>query len=171
MEETPNGCLIKREYKRIDYPTAHTTKSAEQYIRTGGHSTPQPWRAGIFRLLTNDQKTWIEAYLNLGKDKRFTTNCHGQTFTDGEFWIDNSQVEDLLGGEGYKATKTPEVGDVVVYRKDGNVVHSMKITDTAGGVTVTGLAGTQIETSTVPIAGSGGTIQGVGYDSYTVYEI
>ncbi len=172
MVDTPNGNLIKREYVRIDHPTAHTPESAEQYIRSGGNTGGKPWRAGVFRLLTNDRKTWIEAYRNLGKDQRFNTNCHGQTFTDGEFWINNSQVEDLLTGEGYKEANTPKVGDVVVYRKDGNVVHSVKITDTANGITVTGLGGTQVETSTAPIgAESGGTIQGVPYDSYKVYEI
>lgn len=101
-------------------------------------------------LTTRSGKT-ITAAQNIGTDISCNTNCHGLTFTGGDFLIDNAQVPTLLEGEGYKETSSPKVGDIVVYvnTSDGKTVrHSATVSgvDADGKVTeVAGLGGAQLE--------------------------
>jgi hypothetical protein len=90
--------------------------------------------------------TKIEAYQNLTGNKGWDTDCHGQTFADGKFWINNNQVNKILKGDRYKAVKKGQesVGDVVVYTdEDGNVEDSKTVskTKTEEGTCVYGQGG------------------------------
>ena|GEM_PF-6783446 len=82
---------------------------------------------------------------NIVPDARMDTDCHGVTFTDGEYWINNSEVDKLLEGGDFSETNTPQPGDVLIYRdQGGKIVHSVTVSeiDSAGNVTeVTGLGG------------------------------
>lgn len=50
-------------------------------------------------------------------------DCHGYTFTDNGLWINDSEVNGLLEGDGYLET-TEEKSDIVIYSNMGEVVHS-----------------------------------------------
>lgn len=103
--------------------------------------------------------TWVEATRSLGQsttdgrtfvpDHRLDADCHGVTFTNGQYWINDDQVDTMLRGGGFRQTTTPKVGDVAVYRDSaGNVVHSVTVTKvdpTTGQVLeVSGLGGIQM---------------------------
>ena len=60
-------------------------------------------------------------------------DCHGFTFTGGDVWINDDQVEAILHDNGYSITTTPAVGDIVIYRNGGAITHSGIITAVAGG--------------------------------------
>lgn len=51
-------------------------------------------------------------------------NCHGWVFTGGKFWINSSQVREILDDNGYQAVAQPQAGDVIVYLVKGEVVHT-----------------------------------------------
>ncbi|MBL0239440.1 MAG: RHS repeat protein [Chloracidobacterium sp.] len=75
-----------------------------------------------------------------------TTDCHGNTFANGEVWINDNQVEKLMKGDGYdikNPTSNPQPGDVGIYSTDGslkNTRHSVLVnvtgTDAAGSTDV-----------------------------------
>ena len=78
------------------------------------------------------------------------TDCHGVTFADSDYWIDNDQVDKILSGDSYEITNNPKAGDILIYRQDGAVVHSVTVesVDKNGNVTgVSGLGGIQTETT------------------------
>jgi CHAP domain-containing protein len=88
----------------------------------------------------------IGAYKQVGGSPAYKCDCHGLTFGDGKYWINNDQVNALLKGDGYAKTKTPQPGDVAIFKAGGEVVHSLTVTavDDKGNVTqVTGLGGTE----------------------------
>jgi RHS repeat-associated protein len=96
-----------------------------------------------------------------GNDKRFKCDCHGLTFADGKYWINDNQVDKLLKGDNYRRTDTPKVGDIAVYRNAaGEVEHSVTVTntDSDGNVTeVSGLGGIEPRAhSDSPTPGPGG---------------
>lgn len=80
-------------------------------------------------IIKADDGTKIEATSNVSKDKRYDTDCHGVTFGDGKYWINNDQVDKVIKGDKYKERKgDPKPGDVGVYRDAaGKVVHSVKV--------------------------------------------
>lgn len=54
-----------------------------------------------------------------------TYDCHGYTFTGGETWINNDQVDQILNDNGYSAVMQPTVGDVIAYRdSQGEITHT-----------------------------------------------
>ncbi len=88
----------------------------------------------------------IAAYQQVGGSSNYACDCHGLTFADGKYWINNDQVPNLLKGDGYEKTKQPAPGDVAIFKANGDVVHSLTVTavDDKGKVTeVTGLGGTE----------------------------
>jgi RHS repeat-associated protein len=102
--------------------------------------------------LTTDNGAKILAFKPDGSNYLMDTDCHGLTFGDGQYLIDNSQVKTLLEGDGYKKTNEPQVGDVAIYTsaQDG-IVHSTTVVgvDAQGNVTeVAGLGGIQVASST-----------------------
>ncbi len=67
-------------------------------------------------------------------------DCHGLTFKNRNFWIDNDQVDTILVDQGWKkrgdagVPAAPAVGDVVIYRDAaGKVTHSGLVDAVAGG--------------------------------------
>jgi hypothetical protein len=92
-------------------------------------------------------------------DHRMDTNCHGVTFTNGEYWINNDQVQTILDC-GYELIKPGDIkgGDILVYRdkKNNNIVHSMTVTKVNNhkAIEVSGLGGINlIEETKTPDTG------------------
>lgn len=50
-------------------------------------------------------------------------NCHGFTFTDSKYWINNDQVHLILEGDSY-VSATESDGQIVVFTRNGSIVHS-----------------------------------------------
>ena len=91
-----------------------------------------------------DDGTKVVAYRNICCDAGFNTDCHGVTFADGKYWINNDQVNKILEGDFYKEVNEHSTGGVVVfYDSSGNVIHSATL---AGYNTTYGLGG--LETTT-----------------------
>lgn len=104
--------------------------------------------------------SWIKATKSLSKsttdggatfttDHRLDTDCHGVSFTNGEYWINDDEVAGVLKGGGFKATTTPKPGDVGIIRDEhGNIVHSVTVTKvdptTGAVVEVSGLGGVEM---------------------------
>ncbi len=51
-------------------------------------------------------------------------NCHGWVFTGGRYWVASTEVPLILQDNGYQPTDAPQAGDVIVYQKDGVLVHT-----------------------------------------------
>lgn len=99
----------------------------------------------------------MDAFRLQNGDSRLKCDCHGLSFADGKYWVDNDQVNTILSGDNYKTTNAPQAGDVAVFRDaNGNVVHSTTVTgvDDKGKVTeVSGLGGIEKQSeSTTPNA-------------------
>jgi len=115
---------------------------------SGASTTVQP---GYIEADNGDQ---IEAFENVGDntnlDIRFECDCHGLTFADGRYWINDPQVRDLLTGDGYEEINDPQVGDVAIYTEGGEVKHSTTVTAVEGGnvTEVSGLGGIQVSSRT-----------------------
>lgn len=61
-------------------------------------------------------------------------------------------MQTLLTGDGYERQNEPQVGDVVVYRMNGQVKHSTTVVGTENGqVTVAGLGGLEPASSTTAV--------------------
>lgn len=130
------------------------TKLGGPYLVQHGGAPGVYFQVDQYALELADGST-IEAYKSAGRydpatgtltaDNRMDTDCHGVTFTGGEYWINDDQVEQLLAGGGFTMTGNPQPGDVLVYRNaGGDVVHSVTVTtvDSASKVTeVIGLGG------------------------------
>ena len=89
-------------------------------------------------------------------------DCHGTTFAKGQVWINNDQAEKIIKGDHYRATSSPQAGDVGIYTSDGklqNTVHSVLVntTDskTRGVVDVTSKGGITPKVVTAPGPGQG----------------
>lgn len=100
-----------------------------------------------------DDGTPIKVFKNIDGDAGWDTNCHGTTFTDGKYWLNNDQVPTLLTGDGYKVKtiKEAKVGDKIVYDGDTDSEHSMTIVKTNGtmeGTKVYGQGGLEVENHT-----------------------
>ena len=134
-----------------------------------------PSRAGPATLqpgtLTTTNGFSVTAYQNLSNNMAWNCDCHGYTVANGQFWIDNGDMQSLLATQTYLAQtpvvtqdSTSQVGDWVVYSdSSGNVVHSGVLTS-PGQLTMA--AGTVIypgpsKTTTVPVnqGWPGATIQ------------
>ena len=122
---------------------------------TNKHQADMEGAKGQFGIIfTNDGKP-IRVFRNLSDKKGWDTDCHGQTFAKGKYWIDNGEVENLLKGDGYVKIKDKsklKIGDVVVYRnQESNEVEDSKtiskIDKKTGGITVFGQGGLEEENS------------------------
>jgi RHS repeat-associated protein len=69
--------------------------------------------------------TEVRARYNLSDVKAEDFDCHGYTFTNGTYWINNSEVTKILEGDGYTKSSVPIVGNVMIQKdKDGKITHS-----------------------------------------------
>ena len=114
-----------------------------------------------------DDGTPIPSYRNLPKgrgknhDPRLKSSCHGTTFADDKYWINNEDAQKVLDGDGYKRVGPPflpKPGDVVIYRDDKtqDIVHSGTVKSTGGEVRVWGHGGV-LPNATKPIGPGPGT--------------
>ena len=95
--------------------------------------------------LFTDKGRKIPAHKNLGSEDRdpgFDTNCHGLSFADGRFWVNNKHVEAILDDDGYSLQPSPQVGDIAIYRRNGTIIHSGRVVVVSGSkVEISGLSG------------------------------
>jgi RHS repeat-associated protein len=73
---------------------------------------------------------------NIGNDSNpgysHSCDCHGTSFADGQFWINNDQVKKILKGDNYTLTDTPQIGDIGIFgkysekKKDGKTTIELK---------------------------------------------
>lgn len=105
--------------------------------------------------------------MNTGSDSGWDTGCHGVSFADGLYWINNDQVGSILSGDGYIAMfdGSYNLGDVVVYYDAaGNVIHSATLTETDGSSGIVyGQGGLETENHYDPI--------GSGFSGYAYYRV
>lgn len=133
----------------------------------------------IFGYIYADDGRRIEAFKNNSSDERFTTNCHGCTFADGEYWINDDQVNNLLEGDGYQMRLFSDISpsDIVVFvgwneEMGIHVVHSETVSKVSGkDIWVRGLGGLQTEQTekSMDIITPGGYGGGVPYILNTFY--
>ena len=146
----PDGSVIRDRNGKIKYYSDGTLVRATH----PSGSTAILERGYIY---ANDG-TQIEVLKNIGyASDGWNTNCHGTTFADGEYWLNNEQVPLLLNGDWYTVVKQEEAqsGDAILYLGDDGsteIEHSMTIVSTDGtleGTQVAGLGGLETETKTV----------------------
>lgn len=107
----------------------------------------------------NDGKTQVTMWKLLQGACGAITDCHGVSFGDSTYWINDQDVDTLLKADGYTRTSNPKVGDVLVYRAKtdiirpdangkptlyytaGSVMHSLTVMDVDSSGNVTKLAG------------------------------
>lgn len=168
MEKAIGG--VQRDSSGNIIFTATGTESG--YDRYGNYVE---WTAGY---ILADDGTQIVAYRNHpNSSSGYDTDCHGTTFSDGEFWINNDQACGIIDGDGYTQVGSSSssggyagysIGDVVVYYdENGGLAHSLTITgfDENGVPIVYGQGGTEIFNSSCSI-----TSGWANYSSYQVYR-
>jgi len=107
-------------------------------------------------IFTNDG-TPIKVYKFLNGYEGFKTDCHGLTFAEGKYWIDNDEVRKILDGDEYDDVLdgTIKKGDVVTQEdSSNNIIHSSTVSCTDGtcqGSTSFGIGGVQTEPIDRPI--------------------
>lgn len=91
----------------------------------------------------------ILVYRNAGGTSGFDTDCHGVSFGDGQYWINNNQADNILDGDNYYNVPSGSYasGDIVVYYDNsGRIIHSATLLHSGSVLTtVYGQGGTQIE--------------------------
>ena len=109
---------------------------------------------GQWGYIETDDGRRIEAFRSADSDMSADSNCHGLTFADGQYFVDNPQVPTILQGDNYQETNEPQVGDVVVYMEGNEIVHTATVHTIGkdGKVSlIAGLGGVQINaTATTP---------------------
>ncbi len=91
----PSGRIIRDKNGNIVYSTSGKTTTC--YHKYGETVTLE-----IGYVFANDG-TPIQVFKNTtNADAGWTTNCHGTTFTDGLYWLNNDQVPALIKGDGYE---------------------------------------------------------------------
>ncbi len=60
-------------------------------------------------------------------------NCHGWTFTGGQFWVQPRDVPVILEDNGYDEVEAPKPNDVAVYRDAGGAISHTGVVRFVGG--------------------------------------
>lgn len=84
-----------------------------------------------------DPKRSLLPKLELQDLPTYVYDCHGKTFGNKEVWINNDQVAKILRDDDYSILEdgeTPQIGDIVIYVKDGAITHSGFVHDVGSGV-------------------------------------
>ena len=111
----PDGKLIRDSKSQLVFLSMGT-------FTYNSSSGPVLLEAGY--IFANDG-TRILAYRNLSTNKGMDTDCHGVSFGDGEYWIDNEQVPAILKSDGYEEItdmKSVNGLDYVIYTDASNKV-------------------------------------------------
>jgi hypothetical protein len=154
-ENLRSGMLIR--YIDSDGRVVRDTKGNIAYSTTGQRGTfqhPSGSKATLeVGYIFADDGTPVQVFKNVDGDAGWDTNCHGTTFADGQYWLNNDQVPTLLQGDGYKEVSidNAKTGDKIVYNGDSNSEHSMTITKTDGtmkGTEVYGQGGLEVNNHT-----------------------
>jgi RHS repeat-associated protein len=122
---------------------------------------------GSFVTIQTDKGRDVVAFKNNPNsaiyDYRQNFNCHGLTFTQGQYNIGNKDVDAIIEDEYRPLTsgEKPQVGDVVIYYDAANeyasgngVVHSATVVETDGtidGTRAAGLGGVEIQSRTTTL--------------------
>ena len=119
----PDGRLMKKSNGEF------VSEKTDEYRDNIDQNTQKITGKSQMYYLYADDGTKIKAYKNLSDDKGFDTDCHGFTLTDGAFWIDNIEAEKAFRGDNYKEipNENAKEGDIVIWKKDGVVKHSAKV--------------------------------------------
>jgi len=139
-----DGRIIRDKDGNIVYSSSGETRSF--YHPSGAQATLE------IGYIFADDGTPIQVLKNTsGADEGWTTNCHGTSFTEGLYWLNNDQVPILLSGDNYQkqTIEKAQVGDIILYHgeSDGEIQHSMKIIKSDGtliGTEVYGQGGLEI---------------------------
>lgn len=88
----------------------------------GDSDTMYPVKYGC--LYTDGGDFEIEAYQGSSIRTSMNTDCHGYTFSEGRFWINNNQVYNILAGDDYNMFSQVDAvaGDVIIYRSSETVL-------------------------------------------------
>ena len=141
----PDGRIVRDPQGSIVYVTSG--KTVNSYDRTG---VINKFEVGY--VFANDG-TRIEVRKNLSNDKGFDSNCHGTTFTDGQYWVNPKEADLVIKHDGYKSVDKSDAkkNDKVIYRdkEDGTASHSATVStvDANGNVIVTGKDGSDTKTT------------------------
>jgi RHS repeat-associated protein len=122
----PDGRVIRDSNGNIVYATTG---------QTGTFQHPSGDKATLeIGYIFADDGSPIQVFKNVDGGAGWNTNCHGTTFSDGQYWLNNDQVPALLKGDGYKdiSIDNAQSGDKIVYNGNSNSEHSMTITKTDG---------------------------------------
>jgi hypothetical protein len=67
-----------------------------------------------------------------------TCNCHGWVFAEGRFWVDGSDVKNILDDNGYYEVDSPTVGDIIVYHAEEEILHTgiVRTLDANGAIVI-----------------------------------
>jgi len=143
----PDGKIVRDEKGNIVYATNGQTAT---FTHPSGSSATME-----IGYVFTDNGTPIQVLNNnQGGSAGWDTNCHGTTFTDGKYWLNNNQVPALVEGDNYKSqtVESAKPGDKIVYLGNKNEAeHSMTITKTDGtiqGTQVYGQGGLEVENHT-----------------------
>ena len=135
----PDGRVLRdAETKQIIYERKGTYIKPFTYADEGFYYTKLV--KVDYGVVYADDGTPIVVYNNVySNDSRWDTNCHGQTFLDGKYWLDD-YVDELIVGDGYKLVmeanssqdiiKSPLIQDqdVVLFPSETNAYdHSMTL--------------------------------------------
>ena len=139
----PDGRIIRDSSGQIVYVSSGL-------ITQVSHPSDSKGKLEIGYIFTDNGQP-IQVFNNIGNaDKGWDTDCHGFTFAEGKYWINNNQVENILKGDNYSIVNLEQArsGDIVVYYENEEVVHSVTIVNSNGtqsGTIVNGLGGLETE--------------------------
>ena len=94
----------------------------------------------------------------INDDSDNKSDCRGTTFAQGEVWINNEEVHNIIRGDGYTPTSSPQQGDVGIYTVDGNLSttrHSVLVNTVQNGQVVDVISKGGITPKVTIAAGSG----------------
>ena len=133
-----DGRILRDENGEIVYLTNGATANLS-------HPSGSAEMLEVGYIFTN-KFTPIMVFRNISDNIEWNTNCHGESFTDGKFWLNNDQINNLLNGDNYKSIplKKAEAGDIVLFHGTSRNEHSMTISETDGSIlrtTVEGIEG------------------------------
>lgn len=119
------------------------------------HGSGEKWKAEAGYIFADDG-TPILAFRNLDDTKpQCDADCHGVTFAEGKFWIDNNQVSRIIRHDGYVEVDagSAKIGDKVVYADGVDKINNNFLLNTDHSTTIFSI---DEETGEITVIGKGG---------------